>query len=342
MAFRPIRTQRLVIRALRPDDARDLAERRNDPRAAELQNWELPFPEERARAMVESIAAMDGPANEEWWMAVVADADSGATFGDVVVHLSWEGRTAEVGYTLSPDHWGRGFASEAVAALVEYLFDEMEVTRVMGMLHPANVASAQVLERNGLLFEGHTRSSFWLAGEVSDDYLYGMTRQDWESWRSRPRQPPDHVALVEITAANAPGVLALRTHHSQERFVAPVVQSMAEALVPPEVNGAPVLPWLRAIEADDELVGFAMMACSSGAHPEPFLWRLLIDRMHQRRGIGGRTLRLVEDACRSMGDGTLLVSWGDGRGSPGPFYLDQGFAPTGRVVDGEVEARKPL
>ena len=90
------------------------------------------------------------------------------------------------------------------------------------------------------------------------------------------------------------------------------------------------------------IVGFVMLALRTEHHPEPYLWRLLIDRMHQRRGIGGRVLDLVEDEFRAMGNTTLLVSWSEGKGSPRPFYVKHGFEPTGRVIDEETEARKPL
>jgi hypothetical protein len=43
-----------------------------------------------------------------------------------------------------------------------------------------------------------------------------------------------------------------------------------------------------------------------------------------------------------MGDSTLLVSWVEGKGSPGPMYIERGYEPTGRIVDGETEARKQL
>ena len=73
---------------------------------------------------------------------------------------------------------------------------------------------------------------------------------------------------------------------------------------------------MRAIEADGQIVGFVMLALTTPNHPEPYLWRLLIDRMHQRRGIGSRALELLADECRAMGDSTLLVSWAEGKGSP--------------------------
>jgi diamine N-acetyltransferase len=85
-----------------------------------------------------------------------------------------------------------------------------------------------------------------------------------------------------------------------------------------------------------------MLALRTDHHPEAYLWRLLIDRLHQRRGIGGRALDLVSEECRRMGDETLLTSWTEGKGSPRSFYLRNGFEPTGTVVDEETEARKRL
>ncbi len=340
--FTPIRTARLLIRPVTADDAAPLAARRSDPEVALYQSWTIPFPLERAEAVVTQIAAMDGPANDAWWMAIVCDPDTGEVFGDVVTQLTWDGRTAEVGYTFFHEHWGKGYAVEAVEALVAYLFDELRVTRVFGMLHPDNPASAMVMERCGLLFEGHTRSSFWASNEVSDDWIYGMTRPDWEAWRSRPRTRPEDVRLVEVTVENERTVSKLKTHKSQEEFVAPMGWSFTDALFPEVVGGAQLVPWMRAIEADGVIVGFVMLALRTEHHPEPYLWRLLIDRMHQRRGIGGRVLDLVEDEFRAMGNTTLLVSWSEGKGSPRPFYVKHGFEPTGRVIDEETEARKPL
>ena len=340
--FIPIETQRLLIRSVVPEDARLLAERRNDPQVAKYQNWTLPFSLERAEKMVSEITAMDGPENEEWWMVTVCDIDTGEVLGDLALHLTQESRTAEIGYTFASQHWGKGYAIEAVDALVTYLFEDLEVTRVFGMLHPDNPASALVMERNGFLFEGHTRSSFWLDDEVSDDWIYGLLRPDRETWKARPRTAPDDVELVEVTAENERSVSKLKTHKTQESFVAPMGWSFTDALFPEVVDGAPVVPWMRAVVADDEIVGFVMLALRTEHHPEPYLWRLLIDRLQQRRGIGRRALDLVEDEVHSMGDSTLLVSWVEGKGSPGPMYIKRGYEPTGRIVDGETEARKQL
>jgi RimJ/RimL family protein N-acetyltransferase len=340
--FAPIRTERLTIRAFAEGDAQGLWERRNEPEVARFQNWSVPFPRERIAALVDELIGMDGPTNEEWWLAVVADASTGEVFGDLALHLGSEGRTAEVGYTFATAHWGKGYAVEALQGLIDHLFDDVGITRAFGMLHPENRPSAMVLERAGFRFEGHTRLSFWLGDENSDDHIYGMVRSDWEAWRNRPRTPPSDLRLVPVTADNQRTVLGLRTHKTQEAFVAPMLYSFADALFPEVVDAAPVVPWMRAIEADGELVGFVMVALTTAHHHEPFLWRLLIDRMHQRRGIATRALDLLEDELRTMGDTTVLVSWAGGKGSPDRFYLARGFEPTGNIVDGEIEARKRL
>lgn len=331
-----------MIRSMEPEDAPSLAERRNEPEVARYQNWTTPFPYERAEALVSSVVEMEGPQPDEWWMASVTDASSAEVLGDLALHLSSDGRSAEVGYTFCSRHWGNGYAVEALDALIGYLFEELDVTRVFGMLHPDNPASAMVMERCGFLYEGHTRSSFWLDGEVSDDWIYGLTRQDWEAWRSRPTGAPDMVELVEIDAANVDEVSALSTHKTQEEFVAPMLKSFKDALFPEIVDGAPLFPWMRAIQADGEYVGFVMLALSGEHHEDTYLWRFLIDRRHQRRGIGDLALDLVETFCRERGDVALLTSWVEGKGSPRRFYERRGYRPNGKVVYGETEARKAL
>ena len=142
------------------------------------------------------------------------------------------------------------------------------------------------------------------------------------------------VNLREITDENRDAVRALRVAPSQELFVASVAESLAEAATTPEGN-----PWYRAIYAGDQPVGFVML--SWDVTPAPgiigpwFLWRLLIDERHQRRGYGRAALRRVIDIVRAAGASELLTSYQPGDGEPWPFYERFGFAPTGDVEDGE-------
>ena len=190
--------------------------------------------------------------------------------------------------------------------------------------------------------EGQTRQSFWVGDECSDDMLYGMTRSGWDAWCNRSRHRPHRVELVPVTADNRRAVGDLVTHKSQERFVAPMLGNFREALVPPLRDGAALVPWYRAIEADEEVVGFIMVAEMTETRANPYLWRFLIDRMHQRRGIGSAALDQFEQRCRDQGANAVEVSWTEGAGSPGRVYLARGYEPSGTIDDGEIHAVKQL
>lgn len=147
--------------------------------------------------------------------------------------------------------------------------------------------------------------------------------------------PP--VTLCEITPALAPAVLALRVAPEQERFVSGVGESFVDAHLEPEGH-----PWIRVVLAGDVPVGFVMVSWDVVPVPDRlwgpyYLWRLLIDAGHQRRGHGAAAVRLVADAVRAAGGETLFTSYVPGAGSPGPFYERLGFVPTGEVDShGEV------
>ena len=85
-----------------------------------------------------------------------------------------------------------------------------------------------------------------------------------------------------------------------------------------------------------------MIAEVTPAHPEPYLWRLLVDRRHQRRGVGRRALHLLCDQLRAEGCRALVTSWVPGPGTPAPFYRKYGFLDTGEMVDGETLVRLQL
>jgi len=342
MKFDSLWTDRLVLRPFRLDDAEGLAKRRSELAVARFQYWTMPFPMERAEEMAQNLAAMDGPANDDWWMAIIADPETDEVFGDLAIHMTQEMRSVEVGYTLASKHWGNGYATEALEAMLGWLWTDPRLTRASAMLHPDNIASAMVLERTGFVFEGHTRLSYWVENENSDDWIYGQTRQERLALDARSTRAPSMVELFEIDHSNMRDVLALRTHKTQERFVAPMPISFSNALFPDIDNGAPLVPWLRSVRADGELVGFVMMSELTEVHSEPFLWRLLIDRLHQRRGIGRLVLDALVAEWRDRGAVSMLVSWGQGRGSPGPFYLSYGFVPTGEVEHDEIVARLDL
>jgi diamine N-acetyltransferase len=126
----------------------------------------------------------------------------------------------------------------------------------------------------------------------------------------------------------------------QRRFVSDVAGSLAEAEEAPEAH-----PWYRGVYDDGEPVGFVMIAwdvpTEDGMIGPWFLWKLAIDRDHQRRGYGQAVVDAIVEIVRENGGTELFTSYVDAPGGPGPFYARLGFVPAGDH-DGEVLVVKRL
>lgn len=144
------------------------------------------------------------------------------------------------------------------------------------------------------------------------------------------------VTLREITKANLRDILRLKVAPQQEAFVASNAVSLAEA------HFEPVLPWFRAVYADDVPVGFLMLEYDP--EDESYnLWRFMIDARYQGLGYGRRALALLFAHVRTLPRGdTLYTSCVPAEGGPGPFYEKSGFVYTGEEEHGERWLRRAL
>ena len=149
------------------------------------------------------------------------------------------------------------------------------------------------------------------------------------------------VSLQPITESNRAAVMALRTTPEQEQFVSGVADSMREAAEEP---GGRAIQW--ALCSGGTPVGFVMISdeVEGDGYIPQYLWKLLVDREHQRRGHGTAALDLVADHFRRTGAASVMsTSAGQGDGTPIPFYERYGFVRTGDMVfGGEVLLRYRL
>jgi RimJ/RimL family protein N-acetyltransferase len=95
-----------------------------------------------------------------------------------VLHVA--GKQLEIGYSLVPNERGKGYCSEAIKIMVDYLFLSRDITRVQVQTDPRNVASQKVLEKAGFKKEGTLRKTFFTRGEWRDAYIYSILREEWK------------------------------------------------------------------------------------------------------------------------------------------------------------------
>lgn len=178
--FTHLSTPRLSLRRFRDSDAEAFAGYRSDPAVAQYQDWDAPYPVEQARRFVSEMATAPVDVPGEWLQIAVTPAGDDALLGDCAFcPQADEPRTVEIGFTIAPEHQGRGYAREAVSSLLRYLFEQLGKHRVTASCDRRNVPSVKVLEAVGMRREGHLVESTWAKGEWTDDLLFAVLRREW-------------------------------------------------------------------------------------------------------------------------------------------------------------------
>ncbi len=112
----------------------------------------------------------------------IEQKESGKVIGETAVNKWYiNDRRAEIGYSFSPDVWGQGIASEAVARIIHYLFDEFSqcvMNRLEAVTDPENTASIKLLQKVGFLQEGLLREREFEKGKFIDSVMFGLLRSD--------------------------------------------------------------------------------------------------------------------------------------------------------------------
>lgn len=161
--------QRSVIRPWRPEDRDSLAENADDLRIWRNLRDHFPHPYTRADAerWIAASAGQEPPSN----FAIEVDGRAVGGIG-LTVQSDVYRHSAEIGYWLGVSHWGRGIATEAVGAVSEWAFRNLDVVRLYAGVFAWNPASARVLEKAGYQLEARLRQAVTKAGETVDAYLY--------------------------------------------------------------------------------------------------------------------------------------------------------------------------
>jgi RimJ/RimL family protein N-acetyltransferase len=109
-------------------------------------------------------------------------ARTGDLIGNVSLHsFCHQSRRCELGYALANSHWGKGYATEAGAALLDYAFRELDLNRVEADIDVRNLGSARVLERLGFRKEGYLPERWLVRGEQVDTAIYGLLKRYWDA-----------------------------------------------------------------------------------------------------------------------------------------------------------------
>ncbi|WP_026462299.1 GNAT family N-acetyltransferase [Adhaeribacter aquaticus] len=180
MELPKIDTSRLLLRGFVPEDAPLVQKLAGDKDVAfNALNIPYPFPAESAAVWISThkkefaqhksaIFAIETTSNQEFIGAV------GLTT------ISEINNTAEMGYWLGKSYWNKGFASEAIAALIIFGFEEYKLNKIFATHLKRNAASGKVLMKNGFQVEGILRQHIKHFGKYEDLVHLGLLRQEYQ------------------------------------------------------------------------------------------------------------------------------------------------------------------
>jgi RimJ/RimL family protein N-acetyltransferase len=132
-----------------------------------------PYTERDARNWLDAVIGLEPETNFAIDVAGEAVGGIGYTMQSDVAR-----RSAEIGYWLGEDFWGRGIATEALIAMTDHAFANHDLCRVFAHVFDWNQASARVLEKAGYAFEGRMRKSVTKEGQTIDQLMYAMIREE--------------------------------------------------------------------------------------------------------------------------------------------------------------------
>lgn len=173
-----LQTERLLLRPFTDADGDDLFALQSD--AQVLRYWDSPPWTDRS-SVAGFMAGCRRLAESGSGARVAIERGSDQAFIGWCTFNSWnpDFRSASLGYCLTRESWGRGYATEAAHALLRWAFDTFDLNRVQAEADTRNGASARVLEKLGFVREGTLREDCIVNGDVSDSWVYGLLRRDW-------------------------------------------------------------------------------------------------------------------------------------------------------------------
>lgn len=175
----PLRTERLLLRPFEPGDAAAFVD------AWATEEWtSLLLSRPLNPAEVTEMVRRRTEPDASRFLGMVVEHD-GRAIGDSMLHLQGTGLSeGEIGWTILPEHAGRGYATEAAHAVLRLGFEHYGLRRIVANLDARNDRSAALCERLGMRRESHKRGDFWSKGVWTDSYEYALLAEEWRAARA--------------------------------------------------------------------------------------------------------------------------------------------------------------
>ncbi len=172
-----IKTERLVLRPWKIDDAEALAKIGNNLNIARNMRDRFPHPYLTANALL-FIKEFEKENPQKVFGIFLNDEPIGScgVFQEADIYR----KNAEIGYWIGEPFWNKGYATEAVTAIIKYGFSTFEIERIYAAVFHYNLSSKKVVEKLGFTFEATHHNRVFKNREYYDELIYSVWKKDWK------------------------------------------------------------------------------------------------------------------------------------------------------------------
>ena len=176
--FPVLKTDRLILRSLEKRDVPNMFSYFSKDEVTKYYDLESFTSENQANELIERFITRYEKKKQIRWAITLEEYDE--LIGTCGFHaIEPEHWKAEIGYELHPSFWGKGIMTEAVAAVIQYAFNEMELNRIEAFYDPRNKSSARVLEKCGFENEGILKKRYFEKGQFVDAAIASILKENY-------------------------------------------------------------------------------------------------------------------------------------------------------------------
>ena len=181
----PLLSERLLLRRLERGDAGALCSYRSQEIVARYQGWSSFGPEDATR-LIENQLSMQPGIPGTWMQLAIVERTSGLMTGDCGLHCRKDDpRQMEIGLTLAPCFQRRGYATEAIECLLDFIFGTLGMHRVIAIMDAENTPCIGLFRKLGFRKEAHFVEHLWFKGMWGSELVFALLKREWESSRLR-------------------------------------------------------------------------------------------------------------------------------------------------------------
>lgn len=176
-----IETDRLILRKFEKEDAAAMYKNwASDPEVTKFLTWPAHTSIEVSKWVTNDWANSYKDDNYYQWAITVKENGKEPIGSISVVHMKEEISMMHIGYCIGQAWWHKGVTSEALKAVMDFLFKEVEVNRIEARHDPRNPNSGNVMKKCGMKYEGTMRAADFNNQGICDACYYAILKEEWE------------------------------------------------------------------------------------------------------------------------------------------------------------------